>query len=346
MKRDPSIMKNERPVIGITMGDPVGVGPEIIIQSLSKGDLFEHIRPIVIGDMGILERARDLLQSDIKLNPAASPDKGVYHQGTIDVIPLSTLKSNETLWGKPTEQTGRAMTHYILKAIDLAMEGQLAAVVTCPINKLAMNMAGYHYNGHTELFAERTQTRDYAMMLAGERLRVVLVTIHMPFVQVAKSITVEKIVDLILLTERSLKSRFGIDRPRIAVAGLNPHAGEEGMFGTEEKETIAPAIDRVRSMGIDVKGPFPPDTIYYHAVKGAFDVVVSMYHDQGLIPFKLIHFENGVNTTLGLPIIRTSVDHGTAYDIAGTGKANPESLISAMKMAASQVFFSQKSFRP
>lgn len=339
-------MNDQRPVIGITLGDPVGVGPEIIVKAFSDPTFFEKTRPIVLGDVGILETACAILKSDIDIHPVDTPSKGKYQKGSIDVIPLSTLDRKTTLWGKPTEQTGKAMTQYILTGIDLALSGETQAIVTCPINKIAMNMAGYHYNGHTELLAERTQTKRYAMMLAGERLRVVLVTIHMPFIEVAKTISIEKIVDLIRLTDHSLKTRFGIQSPRIAVAGLNPHASEEGMFGTEEKEIISPAIDIVKSEGMEVKGPFPPDTVYYHAVKGAFDVVVSMYHDQGLIPFKLIHFEDGVNTTLGLPIIRTSVDHGTAYDIAGTGKARPDSLIAAVKMACDQASFSLKSFHP
>lgn len=336
------MLKDERPIIGVTMGDPVGVGPEIIVKSFSQKSLFETIRPVVLGDIDILKRAREVLNSDIVINPVENPATGGYQQGIIDVIPLSSLKREQTLYGRPTEETGRAMTHYILKAIDLAMEGFLHAVVTCPINKMAMHMAGFHYNGHTELFAERTHAEAYAMMLAGNRLKVVLVTIHLPFIQVAETISTDKIVDLILLTDLSLKHRFGIDRPRIAVAGLNPHAGEEGMFGREEIDIIAPAIARAKKMGVDVQGPFPPDTVYYQAVtRKAFDVVVSMYHDQGLIPFKLIHFEDGVNTTLGLSIIRTSVDHGTAYDIAGTGIANPESLISAIKMAGDQVLHSR-----
>ncbi|MBU0991951.1 MAG: 4-hydroxythreonine-4-phosphate dehydrogenase PdxA [Proteobacteria bacterium] len=329
-------MTDHRPIIGITMGDPVGIGPEIIIKAFSLPSFFEKYRPLVLGDTGILSSTCDMLEKSVVIRSVETPATGEYSPGAIDVINLSTLDPKDTRWGNPTEKTGRAMTQYILKGIDLALSKEIHALVTCPINKLAMNMAGYAYNGHTELLAERTHTGKYAMMLAGDKLRVVLVTIHMPLKDVAQTLSIEKIIDLIRLTDHSLKSRFGIAKPRIAVAGFNPHASEDGMFGQEEKEIIAPAIDLARKEGFLAEGPFPPDTIYFHAAKGAFDVVVSMYHDQGLIPFKLLHFEDGVNTTLGLPIIRTSVDHGTAYDISGKGIARPDSLIAAVKMASTQ----------
>lgn len=332
-------MKNHRPVIGITLGDPVGIGPEIIIKAFSCPSFFETYCPLVLGDTGILSAACHMLGASLDIHSIDTPSAGRYSPGTIDVINLSALDPGETQWGNPTEKTGRAMTQYILKGIDMALSKNIHALVTCPINKLAMNMAGYIYNGHTELLAERTHTEKVAMMLAGKTLRVVLVTIHMPLKDVAQTLSIEKIVDLIRLTDHSLKTRFGIATPRIAVAGFNPHAGEDGMFGQEEKDIIIPAMTLLKKEGLLAEGPFPPDTIYVHAAKGAFDVVVSMYHDQGLIPFKLLHFEDGVNTTLGLPIIRTSVDHGTAYDIAGKGIANADSLMAAVKMAATQASF-------
>ena len=329
-------MKNIRPVIGITMGDPVGIGPEIILLALREASIFNVCRPLVIGDAQRLKAAMQCVESHLAINTVKTPDNGLYKCGSIDVISLSKFDSIKTFWGKPTVQTGKAMVAYITAAIDMATRGSIAAIVTCPINKMAMKMAGFSYNGHTELLAERTKTEKYAMMLAGNRLRVVLVTIHMPLREVAAFLSTEKILQTIRITWNALYERFGLKEPRIAVAGLNPHAGEGGMFGDEEENIIAPAIHLAGEEGFNVSGPFPPDTLFYYAAKGDYDAVVCMYHDQGLIPFKMLHFNDGVNTTLGLPIIRTSVDHGTAYDIAGTGKAEPGSLAAAINMAARQ----------
>ncbi|MBU2455299.1 MAG: 4-hydroxythreonine-4-phosphate dehydrogenase PdxA, partial [Proteobacteria bacterium] len=209
-------------------------------------------------------------------------------------------------------------------------------LVTCPITKTALKLAGSQFHGHTEMLAHRTNTQEYAMMLAGKKLKVVLVTIHIPISQVSASLTTENIIEKIRLTHFSLKNRFNIKAPKIAVAGLNPHSGEASMFGHEEEDIIAPAVRLAKKEGLDIHGPLPPDTVFFQAVNAKYDAVVCMYHDQGLIPFKLIHFKDGVNTTLGLPIIRTSVDHGTAYDIAWHGIADPSSLTEAIKMAAFQ----------
>jgi 4-hydroxythreonine-4-phosphate dehydrogenase len=237
------------------------------------------------------------------------------------------------------------MIHYIQVASDLAIQRRIAAMVTCPINKTAIRLAGVSYNGHTELLAERTKSENYAMMFAGDSLRVVLATIHVPLRDVPSILSKQKILLTIKLTWQTMRERFGFKTPRIAVAGLNPHAGEGGMFGNEEKDIITPAIAQARNEGVDVVGPVPPDTLFYHAAKGRYDVVVSMYHDQGLIPFKLIHFNNGANITIGLPIIRTSVDHGTAYDIVGTGTADPGSLIAAINMAVQQAAYASETGR-
>ncbi|MBF0397946.1 MAG: 4-hydroxythreonine-4-phosphate dehydrogenase PdxA, partial [Desulfobacterales bacterium] len=252
----------------------------------------------------------------------------------IDIINISNL--NNVAWGTPTIDTSKAMVSYLTNAIDMALSSKINAIVTCPINKSAMHMAGFMYDGHTELLAERTKTKDYAMMMAGDRLKVVLVTIHTALKNVFNILTIDKIILKILLTDKSMKDRFGISNPRIAVCGLNPHAGEDGLFGNEEKEIILPAIIECKKNGTNVSGPYPPDTVFYHAANGLYDAVICMYHDQGLIPFKLLHFKDGVNTTLGLPIIRTSVDHGTAYDIAGKGLADPSSLIAAINLAVKQ----------
>jgi 4-hydroxythreonine-4-phosphate dehydrogenase len=318
------------------MGDPVGVGPEIVLKALDDDAVYQKCRPLVFGDAGWLLSVSRLSQSRLGFNPVVGAADGAFQPGCVDVAPVSDLALEAVSWGKPTVRTGRAMVDYILRAVDSASAGDIDAVVTCPINKKAMAMAGVDFPGHTELIAKRTGADQVGMMLAGPTLRVVLVTIHVPFRKVPALITSQRIYDTIALADRSLKERFGINRPRLAVAALNPHAGEEGMFGDEEGRLIAPAIETACRAGIQATGPHPPDTVFHQAARGDFDAVVCMYHDQGLIPFKLLHFEDGVNTTLGLPIIRTSVDHGTAYDIAGTGKADPASLKAAIFMAAEQ----------
>lgn len=328
--------KLHRPIVGITMGDPVGIGPEIICMALNRPDICKHLRPVVIGDIAVLEKAADLQGMTISLSGIDSPEQGTFEHGRIDVIAASRMDAKFIQWGKPTRETGRAMIDYINRATDLALAGKIDAIATCPINKAAMKLAQSNFHGHTELLAARTGADVYAMMMAGPRLRVVLVTIHMPLEAVSRTLTVQNIETVITLTDRSLKTRFGIARPNIAVAGFNPHAGEEDMFGSEESQIIRPAVSNAVASGIEAVGPLPPDTLFYHAASGRYDAVVCMYHDQGLIPFKMIHFADGVNTTLGLPIIRTSVDHGTAYDIAGQGRADPGSLIAALKMAAEQ----------
>jgi len=332
-------MENSRPLIGITMGDPVGIGPEIIFYACGDPSIYEICRPLVIGDVGILLSAKQCTGSHLNLNSVSQPSDGKYRPGLIDVLNITHLEVQHIRFGLPIPSTGHAMVSYITTAIEMTAQKQIAAMVTCPINKSVMKMAGYSYNGHTEILAKQTQTENVAMMLAGDRLKVILVTIHEPLKRVAELLSVEKIINVISIAHDGLVNRFGIRDPLIAVAGLNPHAGEEGLFGQEEDHFILPAIEHSRHTGKRIVGPFSPDTLFYHAAKGAYDAVICMYHDQGLIPFKMIHFNDGVNVTLGLPIIRTSVDHGTAYDIAGTGKANPGSLIAAIKMAAQQACY-------
>jgi len=329
-------MNDQRPIVGITMGDPAGIGPEIICMALSRPEVYDLCRPLVIGDVQVLETARLLTRSPLSLSVVNAPGAACYKPGCMDVLNKSALDPKAFTWGRPTAATGSAMIQYITTAVDMALNGEIAAIATCPITKTAMKLAGSRYHGHTEMIAEQTSAPDYAMMLAGSRLRVVLVTIHVALEDVPRMLTVDNIMKTIAITDASLKDRFGIDRPKIAVAGLNPHAGEEGMFGDEEIRIIAPAVRLAREKGMDASGPYPPDTLFHYALTGLYDAVVCMYHDQGLIPFKMVHFEDGVNTTLGLPIIRTSVDHGTAYDIAGKGVASPGSLIAAIHMAAHQ----------
>ncbi len=310
-------MTDTLPVIGITMGDPSGIGPEIICKALLGAEVTSICKPIVLGDRGILAREAARLQL-----PCA-----------LEIIEVSHLNPSEVLYGNPTIAGGKAMAAFIIEAVGMAKSGKIDAVVTAPINKMVLHDAGYNYPGHTEMLAELTGTKDVVMMLAGDSLRVVLATIHCSYADVPKLLTVGRILKTITITHESLKKVLSGKNPRLAVAGLNPHAGEGGLFGEEEKNLIAPAVEQACRLGIDAIGPLPADTIFYYAARGRYDAVVCMYHDQGLIPLKLLHFDTGVNVTLGLPIIRTSVDHGTAYDIAGQGIANPASMVSAIKMA-------------
>ncbi|MBF0230223.1 MAG: 4-hydroxythreonine-4-phosphate dehydrogenase PdxA [Desulfamplus sp.] len=346
--------------IAITMGDPAGIGPEIIVSALASPIIHEICNPIVIGDSGIIEMAIKLRNSDLKIYEISDSYHGDFSDisfahDTINVLNLSNLSPKYIHSKNLSAESGLAMIKYIVKAVDLAMVKKISAIVTAPITKTALKMAGCKFHGHTELIADQTNTNDYSMMLAGERLKVVLVTIHIPLSEVSSRLTVDNIVKTINIAGIALKRNFGIKRPRIAVAGLNPHSGESGMFGNEESSIIAPAIKKAKEILLDIRdgqeckdnggfdidefvidGPFPPDTIFYHASQGKYDCVICMYHDQGLIPFKLLHFNDGVNTTLGLPIVRTSVDHGTAYDIAWQNKANHTSLVEAVKMAVAQ----------
>lgn len=324
------------PLIGITMGDPVGIGPEILVKAMNDPILYTLCRPLILGDSKIIKQAVTLLNLNLKINIIPHPEQGIYTHNTLDIIELSSLDMDIKKKLTPTASTGNAMQNYILTGIEFAMTKQIDGLVTCPITKTALKLAGSKFHGHTELLADRTQSKDYAMMMAGNKLKIVLVTIHIPLSEVSKSLNTNDIVKTIDITHTALKNRFKIKNPKIAVAGLNPHSGEDSMFGNEEKEIISPAVKTAIDKGIDVRGPLPPDTVFFRAVNGEFDAVVCMYHDQGLIPFKLVHFKDGVNTTLGLPIIRTSVDHGTAYDIAWKGIADPSSLMEAIKMAAFQ----------
>lgn len=327
-------MTNQLPLIGITMGDPVGIGPEIIIKALSDASVYGFCRPVVFGDRAILQREIERRESALKIEPAASLEGLPFKHDMLYLIESSCLAPERVAYGIPTKETGKAMASYILGAVTCAHEHRIDAMVTAPISKKSLQDAGYDYPGHTEMLARLTSTEDVVMMLAGNRLRVVLVTIHCALSKVPELITVDSILKTITITHNDLKKYFALENPRIAVAALNPHAGEGGIFGREEEKIIAPAVKHAQTLGIAATGPYSADTLFYQAAQGKFDVVVCMYHDQGLIPLKLLHFDDGVNITLGLSIIRTSVDHGTAYDIAGKGIANPASMLNALKTAA------------
>ncbi len=312
------------------MGCPAGIGPEIILRFFAGLSPDSDNPPAVLGDLGVLTRTAALLKSTV--GPVAWRPGEAIRPGTVPVVEVSHLAAKEVEWGRPTQVTSQAMAAYIRTAVTGTAAGDFSAVVTCPISKKSLNEAGIRYPGHTEMLADLTDSPRYRMMMAGTRLRVVLVTIHEPLAEVSGLLSADKIADCIEMTASSLRRDFALSRPRIAVAGLNPHSGEQGMFGREEIEVIAPAVRQYRGEA-DISGPWPPDTVFYKAAQGEFDAVVCMYHDQGLIPFKLLHFADGVNVTLGLPIVRTSVDHGTAYDIAGQGIADAASLDAAWRLA-------------
>lgn len=315
--------------LGLTMGCPVGVGPELVLK------LFRRPQTdiVVIGDPDVLKGCAKLLGLSSEIVGWQPGDS--IASGTIPVHCPAGAVFEKMPWGEPTDETGHAMGRYIEEAVALIQSGVLSGMVTCPITKTALNGGGYHFPGHTEMLADLCGSSEYGMMMAGESLKVTLVTIHTPLSAVPAALTIDSVFAMIDRTHRALAVDFALAAPRVAVAGLNPHAGEGGMFGDEEQLVITPAVKRARDAGMDVSGPYPPDTVFNKASSGEFDAVVCMYHDQGLIPFKLLHFSDGVNVTFGLPIVRTSVDHGTAYDIAGRGIADPSSLIAACDMARS-----------
>lgn len=318
------------------MGCPAGIGPEIILRSFAEKSGLTDIPTVVLGDKYVLEKCGADLQLPARCVTwtPGSPLPTGPGGNCIPVVQLSSLVPEDIVWGLPNKATGLAMAHYIEAGVQLAKKGILAGIVTCPISKNSLNDAGYHFPGHTEMLASLTKTSSFAMMMAGSKLRVTLVTIHCPLREVTHRLTTAAVYGMIRTTHQALKIDFAIHNPQIAVAGLNPHNGENGLFGSEEEQVITPAIEKAQSEHIGVSGPYPPDTVFFKAATGAFDAVVCMYHDQGLIPFKLLHFDDGVNITLGLPIVRTSVDHGTAYDIAGKGLASHQSLKEAIRLAA------------
>ncbi len=323
-----------RPRIAITAGDAAGIGPEIIVKMFLNQYIYKYADIFVIGDLFPMLSAQRRISKKIAIKPVLDIKKLSRDKGIINLLDLKILKSNDVVLGRAQAKAGKASFFYIQKAISLAMQKKIDAIVTAPINKHSLHMAGIKYPGHTEILAKFTKTKKYAMMLLSDELKVVLVTIHEAIKNVPGLITRKAVFDTIKLTHDSLRRDFGIAKPRIAVVGLNPHAGESGAFGNEEARIITPAIKHAQKAGINAEGPFPPDTIFHKVVKYKIhDAVIAMYHDQGLIPLKLTGFENGVNVTLGLPIVRTSPDHGTAYDIAGTGKAGESSILSALKVA-------------
>ena len=336
---------DKKMIIGITMGDPASIGPEITVKTLADKTIYDKCQPIVVGDVSVMEEAVKIVgkENDIKIHGINSVDEALFTPGTIDVYDMKLVDINELKRGEVSIMSGNAAFQYVKKVIELAMENKIDATVTNAINKEAINLAGYHYSGHTEIYAEFTNTEKYTMMLAHENLRVVHVSTHVSLREACDRVKKDRVLEVIRIANQACKE-LGIKEPKIGVAGLNPHSGENGMFGREEIDEIIPAINIASEEGIIVEGPVPPDTVFSKAKGGWYDIVVTMYHDQGHIPLKVVGFVYnheeqkwdavaGVNITLGLPIIRTSVDHGTAFDQAGKGIANELSLINAIEYA-------------
>lgn len=333
-----------KPIIGITMGDPAGIGSEITMKALKHQAVYEKCLPVVIGDHEALAQANAFSNTDLFLREVKAPSEAKGEYGTVDYINLGFLVPGSFEYKKVQKLTGEASFQYITKGIELAMSGGLHAVVTGPINKESINLAGHNYSGHTEIFGDYTNTKNYAMLLSGGALKVIHVTTHCSMRDACDRIKKERVISVIKLAHESMLL-LGYKKPKIGVAGLNAHSSENGLFGWEEEREIIPAIESAKTLGIEVEGPVPPDTVFVKNQAGQYDIVVAMYHDQGHIPVKLAGFKldtatnrylsmSGVNTTVGLPIIRTSVDHGTAFGKAGEGRANEESLLDAIDMAA------------
>jgi 4-hydroxythreonine-4-phosphate dehydrogenase len=324
---------DHRPTIAITMGDPAGIGPEVIVKALADPVLRHRARYIIYGMNELLAYAADLAEFDVFWWRDQYNGRLRSYPHDVVVVDYDQFSMLGNAVRAPSKMGGEASMRFCVDAIDAAKRGIVDAVVTAPIAKESWKLAGYHYPGHTELFAERTGARRYAMMFAGGPLKVVLCTVHIPLNGLYGRLNIGAVFQPIELLHDALVNFFGIAKPRIAVAGLNPHASENGQFGDEEERIISPAILMARDQGIDATGPYPPDTVFLAARDGKFDAVVAMYHDQGLIPVKLLAFDRAVNLTIGLPIIRTSPDHGTAFDIVNRNRANPGSMRAAIELA-------------
>jgi 4-hydroxythreonine-4-phosphate dehydrogenase len=318
-------------LIAVTMGDPAGIGPEVVARTFAEGGFRNEKPALVVGDPGILERAAKLLELALRVNAISVPEEAAFEPGTVDVLAVGEVQK-DLPFGELDARAGDAAFRYVQRATELASAGRVGAIATAPLNKEAMHLAGHEYPGHTEILAELTGTEDYAMMLVTDELKVIHVSTHVSLREAIERVKPERELAVMRLAHDALR-KLGVENPKVAVAGLNPHAGENGLFGAEDAEFIAPAVEVAREEGIEATGPWPPDTVLMRARRGEFDVVVVQYHDQGHIPVKLMGFDTGVNVTVGLPFFRTSVDHGTAFDIAGTGKADHASMRAAIDLA-------------
>lgn len=333
----------QKPIIGITMGDPASIGPEIAIKALLNDSIHAICRPLLVGDAGVFNDIVQRLKLPATVNAIAKVQDAAFKKGTVDVFDLKNVDMSKLVFGEISAMAGNASFEAVKKVIDLAMAGEIDATVTGPINKKSINEAGHHFAGHTEIYAHYTGTKKYAMLLVEENMRVIHVSTHVSLREACDLVKKDRIIQVIELLHNGILS-LGATNTKIGVAGLNPHAGDSGLFGTEDDGEIKPAVEEARKMGYDVEGPVPADTLFSKAATGTYGGIVAMYHDQGHIPFKLTGFKwnaekkqmdsvKGVNITMGLPIIRTSVDHGTAFEIAGKGIASPDAMVLAIEAA-------------
>lgn len=334
---------SSKPIIAITMGDPASIGPEIAVKALLEKNIHDICRPVLVGDASVFRHIISLLSVKASVHAISHVTQARFERGTIDVIDLDNTDTSKLVFGEISAMSGHSSFEAVRKVIELAMKGEVDATVTGPINKKSINEAGHHFAGHTEIYAHYTNTKKYAMLLVEENMKVIHVSTHVSLRQACDLVKKERILQVIELLQQGMK-QLGETNMKIGVAGLNPHAGDNGLFGTEDDLEIKPAVEEARRLGYDVEGPVPPDTLFAKASTGAYGGVVAMYHDQGHIPFKLAGFKwnaakkqmdsvKGVNITMGLPIIRTSVDHGTAFEIAGKGIASHDAMLLAIESA-------------
>ncbi len=326
-------MSEKKPIVAVTMGDPAGVGPEIAIKALPKSEIKNVCKPILIGDLGVLQTTSQQLKLKVELKVICNPKEAIGEPGVIEVIDLKNVNLSSFKIGKVSAEAGKAAIQYIKKAAELCISRQVDAMVTGPINKQAINLAGSPYIDHTEMLAALCGVKSPLMMFCVRKARIFFLTRHLPLVEAVKEVKKDRIVEIVVRIAAELK-RIGVKNPLIAVAALNPHASDEGLLGNEECLEIIPAIEELKAKGFNVVGPVPADTVFGKALEGRYEAVLSLYHDQGHIAAKTVDFYGTVSMTLGLPFIRTSVDHGTAYDIAGKGLAKSKSLEEAIKLAA------------
>jgi 4-hydroxythreonine-4-phosphate dehydrogenase len=335
-------MNSYKPLLAITMGDPAGAGPELVVKALDAAEVRPLCRGLVIGDAGVMRAAAEIVGIPMEIHTVTAPGEVREGDRILNVLDLHDVDLPSLVRGHVSAGAGKAAYDAIEKGTLLTLDRLTDAIVTAPLNKDALNQAGYHFPGHTQILAHLCGVRDAVMMLTADSLRIVHVSTHVSLREACELVRKERILRVMQLGIDATRS-MGIPNPRVVVPGLNPHSGEGGLFGTEEVSHIIPAIEEAKALGIDVRGPLPPDTAFLRAYRGEFDLVVAMYHDQGHIPIKMVGFEKGVNVTLGLPIIRTSVDHGTVFGKAGKGTADPTSMIEAIKLAATMCRTAQQS---
>lgn len=323
----------ERPVIGISMGDPAGIGPEIVLKALKEKSLYDICKPLVIGDIKVLEKIEAVIKTGLTLKRVEGAADADFVHGTVDIISLDNVDVKSLEYGKVQAQGGKAAYDYIVKSAELASSGEITAIATTPINKESIRAAGVNFIGHTEMLADLSGTEDPLTMFQVYNMRVFFLSRHVSLRKACDMVTKKRLIDYLIRCDAALKM-LGLDKRTIAVAGLNPHNGEHGLFGDDEVREVEPAIAEVRNSGVDAVGPVPADSVFYQALKGKFDAVLSLYHDQGHIATKTVDFERTISLTIGMPFLRTSVDHGTAFDIAGKGIASEVSMIEAIRLAA------------